>query len=73
MHIETRLRPFVCVDGARHEIISPPGTLDVLRGAQVGHTGYCVIAAQKDPVGSCKQFVRINDNSEEWRLVSYSF
>lgn len=73
MHIETRLRPFVCVDDVRHEIISPMRKVGVLIGAQVGRTGYCVIAVQKDPVGSYKQFVRINDNSEKWRLVSYSF
>lgn len=70
MHTETRLRPFIYMDDARREIISPPG---VLIGAQVGNTGYCAIAVQKDPVGSYKQFVRINDNSEKWRLVSYSF
>lgn len=60
MRIKTRLRPFIYMDDVRYEIISPLG---VLIGAQVGHTGYCVIAVQKDPVGSCKQFVRINDNS----------
>ena len=62
MRIKTRLRPFIYMDDVRYEIISRPG---VLIGAQVGRTGYCVIAVQKDPVGSYKQFVRINDNSEE--------
>ncbi len=73
MHTETRLRPFIYVDGIRHEIISQRGTVGVLIGAKIGSTGYCVIAVQKDPVGSHKQFVRINDNSGKWRLVSYSF
>ena len=65
MRIETHLRPFIYVDDVRHEIISPPG---VLIGAQIGKTGYCVIAVQKDPVGSHKQFVRINDNSKNGGL-----
>ena len=73
MHTETRLRPFICVDGIRHEIISPPGKVNVLIEARVGHTEYCVVAIKKDPMGSYKQFVRINDNSEKWRLASYSF
>ena len=73
MHTETRLRPFICVDGIRHEIISPPGKVNVLMGARVGHTEYCVVAVWKDPMGSYKQFVRIDDDSDEWRLVSYLF
>ena len=73
MRIKTRLRPFIYMDDVRHEIISQRGTVGVLIGAKIGNTGYCVIAVQKDPVGSYKQFVRINDNSEKWRPVSYSF
>lgn|GEM_PF-1446108 len=74
MHTETRLRPFIYVDGIRHEIISPPDKINVLIGARVGHTEYCVVAIKKDPMGcSYEQFVRINDHSDEWRLVSYSF
>ena len=73
MNTETRLRPFICVDGIRHEIISPPGKVNVLMGARVGNTEYCVIAIKKDPMGSYEQFVRINDRSDEWRLVSYLF
>ena len=73
MHTETRLRPFICVDGIQHEIISPPGTVDVLIGARVGNTEYRVVAIKKDPMGSYKQFVRINDHSDEWRRVLYSF
>ncbi len=73
MRIETRLRPFIYMDDVRHEIISQRGTVGVLIGARVAHTEYCVVAIKKDPMGSYEQFVRINDNSEEWRLVSYSF
>ena len=73
MHIETSLRSFIYMDDVRHEIISQRGTVGVLIGAKIGSTGYCVIAVQKNPVGSHKQFVRINDNSEKWRLASYSF
>ncbi len=35
MHTETRLRPFIYVDGIRHEIISPPDKVNVLIGARV--------------------------------------
>lgn len=72
MRIETRLRPFIYMDDVRYEIISPPGKVNVLIGARVGYTEYCVVAIKKDPMGSYEQFVRINDRSDEWRPVSYS-
>lgn len=72
MYTGTRLQPFIYVDGIRHKIISPPGTVDVLIGARVGNTEYRVVAIKKDPMGSYEQFVRINDRSDEWRPVSYS-
>ena len=62
MRIETRFRLCIYVDDVRHEIISPPGKVNVL----------IVVAIKKDRMGSYEQFVRINDRSDEWRPVSYS-